>query len=75
MHRQMKDLKICKIVSMKKNCLAQHIEPTFLAADLAIYSIYSFYVMSVENQEGTVSWKLTRMLASVILIETKKDDK
>lgn len=30
---------MCKMVSDAKRSLSRHIEPTFLAADLAIYSI------------------------------------
>lgn len=45
MHKQMVDLKRCKIVSGEKICLAQHSEQTFLTADLAIDSLSSSHFM------------------------------
>lgn len=40
---------ICKIDSCEKHCLARHSRSTFLAADFAVDSIYSFDVILEEK--------------------------
>lgn len=53
----------------EKNCVAQHNEPTFLEAKLAIYLI----VPPHDNGKPEIKMLLSCSLASAILIAGRKD--